>query len=146
GGGIAPDVTVPLPRLNEFQARLLSRDVFFQYEQGVGGFTRWFMGRKPEISRDFRVTDEVVNQFRKYLDRQGIRYTEPEIAENQAWIQRKIRKEVFTSEFGVTDGFRVELEEDPQVQKAIEVLPQARALYQNAKKVIAQRTGAQPRQ
>jgi hypothetical protein len=33
-----------------------------------------------------------------------------------------------------------------QVQKAIEVLPQARALYENAKKVIAQREGnANPR-
>jgi len=28
------------------------------------------------------------------------------------------------------------------VQKAIEVLPQARALYENAKKVIAQRAGS----
>jgi len=104
------------------------------------------MGRKPEITRNFSVNEEILSQFRRYLDRQGIRYTEPEIAENLAWIQRKIKKEVFTSEFGLSDGFRVELEEDPQVQKAIEVLPQARALYQNAKKVIAQRTGAQPRQ
>jgi len=146
GGGITPDVVVPSPRLNEFQTRLFTRDVFFPYEQGVGGFTRWFMGRKPEITRNFSVNEEILSQFRRYLDRQGIRYTEPEIAENLAWIQRKIKKEVFTSEFGLSDGFRVELEEDPQVQKAIEVLPQARALYQNAKKVIAQRTGAQPRQ
>ena len=146
GGGIMPDVNVASPKLNEFQTRLLMRDVFFPFEQGVGGFTRWFMGRKPEVNREFQVTDEVMNQFRKYLDRQGIRYTEPEIAENLAWIQRKIKKEAFTSVFGVSDGFRVELEDDPQVQKAIEVLPQARALYQNAKKVIAQRTGGQGNQ
>jgi hypothetical protein len=29
------------------------------------------------------------------------------------------------------------------VQKAVESIPQARALYENARKVIAQRTGAQ---
>jgi len=137
---------VASPKLNEFQTRLLMRDVFFPFEQGVGGFTRWFMGRKPEVNRDFQANDEVMNQFRRYLDKQGIRYTEPEIAENLAWIQRKIKKEAFTSVFGVSDGFRVELEDDPQVQKAIEVLPQARALYQNAKKVIAQRTGGQGNQ
>jgi len=33
------------------------------------------------------------------------------------------------------------LEADPQLQKGIEAMPQARALYQNARKIVAQRTG-----
>ena len=33
------------------------------------------------------------------------------------------------------------LEADPQVQKAVEAIPQARALYENARKIVAQRTG-----
>jgi hypothetical protein len=40
----------------------------------------------------------------------------------------------------------VDLDEDVQLQKAIESLPQARALYENARKIIAQRnagSGAQ---
>jgi len=35
----------------------------------------------------------------------------------------------------------VELEADPQVQKAVDSIPQARALYENVRKVIAQRSG-----
>ena len=46
------------------------------------------------------------------------------------------------SNYGTQEGFKVLLEADPQVQKAIEAIPQARALYQNARKVIAQRNGA----
>jgi len=42
--------------------------------------------------------------------------------------------------FGLTEGAKVELEDDVQLQKAIETLPQARALYENARKIIAQRT------
>jgi hypothetical protein len=39
------------------------------------------------------------------------------------------------------EGFKVMLAADPQVQKAVEAIPQARALYQNARKIVAQRTG-----
>jgi hypothetical protein len=43
--------------------------------------------------------------------------------------------------FSQQEGFKVLLEADPQVQKAIEAIPQARALYQNAKRIVAQRMG-----
>ena len=42
---------------------------------------------------------------------------------------------------GTADAIKVLLETDPQVQKAVEAIPQARALYQNAKKIVAQRAG-----
>jgi hypothetical protein len=46
----------------------------------------------------------------------------------------------------VQEGLKVELEADPQVQKAVEAIPQARALYQNVRKIVAQRTGGTPDQ
>ncbi len=139
GGGINPDVVVPMPKLDKFQDTLLTRDIFFRYEAGVGGFTRHFLGTRPEITRNFVVDDAILNAFRRYLDNQHVSYTEPEIAQNLAWIKHKIKKEVFTSEFGLNEGYKVELEDDPQVQKAVESVPEARALYENAKKVTAQR-------
>jgi hypothetical protein len=45
------------------------------------------------------------------------------------------------STFGQQEGFKVLLEADPQVQRAVDAIPQARALYQNARKIVAQRTG-----
>ena len=65
-----------------------------------------------------------------------------EMAESLDWIKRKIKQEIFMSAFGQQEGFKVLLEADPQVQKAVDSIPQARALYQNARKVVAQRTGA----
>ena len=43
------------------------------------------------------------------------------------------------SVFNMQEGFKVLLEGDPQVQKAVEAIPAARALYQSAKKIVAQR-------
>jgi carboxyl-terminal processing protease len=142
GGGITPDIVVAAPKLTKFQDVLFRDDVFYPAEQGVGGFTRAFLGNKPTITLGFEVDDKVMHDFREYLGKHNIHYTEPEMAENQDWIKRKIKQEVFMSAFGTQEGFKVLLEADPQVQKAVEAIPQARALYQNARKVVAQRSGA----
>jgi len=63
------------------------------------------------------------------------------MAENLDWIKRKIKQEVFMSSFGQQEGLKVLLEADPQVQKAVEAVPQAGALYQKVRRIVAQRTG-----
>jgi carboxyl-terminal processing protease len=142
GGGITPDIVVDMPKYTKFQEELFRNDVFFPQEQGVGGFTRYFLGTKPVISHSFEADDKVVKEFREYLGKHNIRYTEPEFAESQDWVKRKIKQEVFMSNYGTQEGFKVLLEADPQVQKAVEAIPRARALYENARKVVAQRSGS----
>jgi carboxyl-terminal processing protease len=140
GGGITPDVAIAPAKLNPFQETMLRREVFFGYQGGVGNFTTYFLGMRPEITKDFAATDDVLKVFRGYLDKEKVPYTDADIAANLSWIKREIRKEVFISVFGLTEGYKVDLEDDVQLQKAVESLPQARALYENARKVIAQRT------
>ena len=146
GGGITPDVPVAPNKLDPFQEMLLRRNVFFAYQGGVGDFTTYFLGTKPEVTKDFVADDDVMKTFTTYLDQQKIKYTDADIAQNLPWIKREIKKEAFISVFGLTEGYKVDLEDDAQLQKAVESLPQARALYENARKIIAQRsatTGAQ---
>jgi carboxyl-terminal processing protease len=142
GGGITPDIVIDTPKFTKFQDEMFRDDVFFPQEQGVGGFTRYFLGTRPTITHNFEVDDKVLKEFRDYLARHDIRYTEPEFAENQDWVKRKIKQEVFMSNYGTQEGFKVLLDADPQVQKAIDAIPQARALYENARKVVAQGNGA----
>ena len=144
GGGITPDVVVSEPKLNTFQQLLLRRDVFFPYQGGVGSFTTYFLGTKPEVSKDFVVDDVVLKLFRRHLDEENIQCTDEDIAENLDWLKREIKKEVFISSFGLPVGYQVELEDDPQVVAAIESLPQARALYENVRRITAQRMTTQP--
>ena len=141
GGGITPDIVVVAPKLNHFQENLFKADVFYPYEGGVGGFTRFYMGSKPTVTKEFEVDDIVMKSFREFLSKHNVRYTEPDMSENMDWVKRKIRQEVLVSNFGMQEGFKVQLEADPQVQKAVEAIPQARALYQNARKIVAQRAG-----
>ncbi|PYU14903.1 MAG: S41 family peptidase, partial [Acidobacteria bacterium] len=107
----------------------------------VGGFTRHYLGTRPTITKDFEANNAVLSEFRKFLASKNIRYTEPEMAENLDWVKRKIRQEVFASIFGQQEGFKVQLETDSQLRAGIDAIPQARALYEKARKIIAQRAG-----
>src|SRR5882757_6191832 len=142
GGGITPDIIVPSPKYDKFQETLFRADVLYPAEQGVAGFTRYYLGTKPTITHSFEVDDNVLREFRNYLTKHNVKYTEVEFADNLDWIKRKIKQEVFMSAYGTQEGDKVLLAADPQVQKAVESIPQARALYENARKVVAQRNGS----
>jgi carboxyl-terminal processing protease len=143
GGGITPDDIIAAPKPDDFQQMLYRRGVFYSQQQGVGDFIRFYLGEKPDITKDFVVNDAVVAEFRKYLDKQKIKYTDTDIQANVNWLKWQIKREVFTSYFGLNDGYKVELQDDVQLEKAIELIPQAKALYQNARKILAEREAGQ---
>ena len=144
GGGITPDIVVAAPEAQQVLSNCCYRaDVFYPAETGVGGFTRYLPRHQVQPSpRNSKSMTSVMHNFREYLTKHNVHYTEPEMADNLDWIKRKIKQEVFMSTFGQQEGFKVLLEADPQVQKSVEAMPQARALYQNVRKIVAQRTGS----
>jgi len=146
GGGITPDVVVAEPKFTPFQTMLFRRRVLLPYDLGVGDFVTYYLGQNPKVTKDFVVNDDVLNDFRRFLSKQQIQYTEAELAENADFLRQRIKQEIFLSVFGQTEAYKVELENDIQLQRAIDELPQAHALYDNARKLLAQRTAgpAQP--
>jgi carboxyl-terminal processing protease len=146
GGGITPDDIIAAPKPDDFQQMLYRRGVFYSQQQGVGDFIRFYLGEKPDITKEFVVNDAVVTEFRKYLDKQKIKYTDADVQANINWLKWQIKREVFTSYFGLNDGYKVELQDDVQLEKAIELIPQAKALYQNARKILAERLAGQTSQ
>jgi carboxyl-terminal processing protease len=49
---------------------------------------------------------------------------------------------LFVDAFGQEEGLKVRAETDPDVIKALDLMPQARALADNAKKVVAERSSS----
>jgi carboxyl-terminal processing protease len=134
GGGITPDVKLPSPKPNKFQETLLEKYAFFNFAK------HYVINHK--VSKQFEVDDAVMQEFRKFLDEQKVPFTEADLAENADWVHANIKAELFINEFGQQEGMRVHAEGDPEVQKALDLLPQARQLAENAKKTIAQRNNA----
>ena len=99
------------------------------------------------ITKSFDVDESVVQEFRKSLDADKVPYTEADLVQNNEWIRSNIKSELFVDAFGQEEGLKVKAEGDPEVVKALDLLPQARALAENAKKVIAERNNTSlPRQ
>lgn len=134
GGGITPDVKIPSEKTNKFEDTLLEKYAFFN-------FAKHYV-INHQVNRQFEVDDAVMQEFRKFLDEQKIPFTEADLAQNSDWIKSNIKAELFINEFGQQEGMRVHAENDPEVQKALELLPQAKALADNAKKIVAQRNNA----
>jgi carboxyl-terminal processing protease len=148
GGGITPDVEYPDVKLTPFEQHLRDRSKnilssMIPPDVGVGDFVTSYLGTKPTVTKNFVVDDNVIASFKAYLKKRGVAFTDQDIADNLDWIKVQIRREVFTSEFGLDEGYRVEVEADPEVSKAVELLPQARALYDKARTIVAQRMGGQ---
>jgi carboxyl-terminal processing protease len=134
GGGITPDVKLPAIKSNRFQDTLLQHYAFFNFAK------RYVFGHK--ITQSFEVDDPVMQDFRKFLGEEKITFTEGELLENNEWVRSNIKSEIFVDAFGQVEGLKVRAETDPEVMKALELLPQARALAENARKVIAERNSA----
>ena len=66
-----------------------------------------------------------------------IPFQETDLRDNVDFIKREIQYEYVLGRTGTQEAQRVRLETDPQVTKALEVLPQAKALFQNARKSVA---------
>jgi carboxyl-terminal processing protease len=134
GGGIIPDIKIEVPKLNKFQTLLLSKSSFFT-------FIRSYNVSHADSEKTFDVDQAVLTEFRHFLNTKEIAYQETEFVDNMEFIKRQIKYEYFLSHFTQEEAQKVYLEGDPQVARALEVLPEARALFQNARKVVASKKG-----
>jgi hypothetical protein len=143
GGGIDPDIVTDAPQLNPFQQSLLAHIIFYPTNDGVGKFTRHYLAARPAVSSPFVPSNEVIAEFKRYLESQKFAFTQADFAANRSWIAWSIKREVSTAMLGESAGKRILLEQDSQLDKAMDSMPQASALYANARKYLAQRQQGQ---
>ncbi|HTC92575.1 MAG TPA: S41 family peptidase [Terriglobales bacterium] len=134
GGGITPDVKIGTPKSTPFQDTLLQHYAFFNFAK------HYLIGK--HINQDFQVDDTVMQDFRHFLDDQKVTFNEADLTNEQDWVKANIKSELFISEFGQQEGLKVHAEDDPEILKALDLLPKAKELAENARKVIADRNTA----
>jgi carboxyl-terminal processing protease len=140
GGGIAPDEKFSPPKLNKFQTEVLRKFTFFTFA------AKYFGGHDTKLTKGWEPDQNLMNEFHQFLLKQGAEFTEAEFAENQEWIKQQLRREMYITAFSVEESRRIAVEADPVVLKAVESLPKARTLQENARKQIVQRRAQQQQQ
>ncbi len=136
GGGIMPDVKIDPVKTNHFQDSLLQHYAFFNFAK------HYMVNHHP--TKSFEVDDATMQDFRKFLDSEKVPFTEAELVQNDDWVRSSIKSEIFVNAYGQEEGLKVRAEADPEVLKALDLLPQAKQLAENARHIIAQRTTPAP--
>jgi carboxyl-terminal processing protease len=131
GGGITPDVKFDAPKSNRFQDALLQHYGFFNFAK------HYVVNHK--VTKNFEVDENVMQEFRKSLETDSVPFTEADLVQNNEWIRSNIKSEIFVDAFGQEEGLKVKAETDPEVLKGLDLLPQARQLAENARKIVAER-------
>jgi carboxyl-terminal processing protease len=153
GDGITPDYCVEPETPSKFVSYLIARQAFtgfahgFEAAAGQGEAEIAGTGSRSEIAspkvkivrRDFRADDAVLTEFQQYLTSRKLRFTPADLEQNHQEIVRQIEEEVLRQVFGEGEARRRSLAWDPQVKKALELVPRAELLLRDPKTYVAER-------
>lgn len=136
GGGITPDEKYTPGKLTIFQRRTGRQgapDWFYRFANV------YFGPNKPVLPVGWQADDATVERFRKYIREQNVPFTDAEFDAVKPWVKRSIRWEFYYRAFDKSTADRADWAEDPEVEKAIESMPKAASLLNQAEKVYAMR-------
>lgn len=147
GGGITPDVKVDSVQQTKFMDLLNSEYIFFNFAkrfsapderkvQAVDASNEPHANLRV-IDRNFKVNDEIMDDFKTFLEKSKISFTDKDLQDNTPQIKAQIRQEVFGAIWGSEEGYKVASDQDPQILKALELLPKAEALLKSRKEKLA---------
>jgi carboxyl-terminal processing protease len=133
GGGIAPDEKFESPKASKLQSQVIRKFALFNFS------AKYFSNHSTKLSRDWQPDPSVMAEFRDYLVKEGVNFTGEEFEADREWLRNQLRREMFITAFSQDEARRIAVETDPMVLRAIESLPKAKELLENAKKLIVQR-------
>jgi carboxyl-terminal processing protease len=126
GGGITPDVFVKPPTLSRATQLLEVRSALFNY--GVE-----YAAAHPNLKQDLEITPAMLDEFTKYASDKDVASADDIRAalkktDDRKYIERALKAEIIAAKFGYDASYPYRLQGDSQVEKALEVFPEAQKL------------------
>jgi carboxyl-terminal processing protease len=149
GDGITPDYCVEPEQPTKFVSNLVARGALVGFSRlfesssgkaqiaGAGTRSDAVSAKVKVIGRDFKVDENVLADFKAYLEDQKIRYTPEEIEANRDLLVRALNDEIVHQVFGEAEARRRSIATDPQIRKALELAPKAELLLHDPQRFVA---------
>jgi carboxyl-terminal processing protease len=140
GGGITPDIVSKPEPLSRTTQLLEVRSAMFNY--GVE-----YVAKHPDVTKEVAVTPQVMEDFIRYASSKDLA-TAADIREvlqkpnDRKYIERVLKAEIVAAKFGYDASYPYRLQGDTQIEKALEVFPQAQQLALKAAALHASPAGA----
>ena len=137
GGGIQPDEAIKARTIQPSQARL--RNPIFAFTRElvngrINGFDNYKVQRGIDFEKkleptDYKVTDDLFKAFKEFVAKDpSWKMTAQQLDRNRQFIELELRYNIVTAAFGRVTADQVLVADDPQVAKALDVMPKAREL------------------
>jgi len=117
GGGIQPDQVIYPPQQDRLSMVLDASGV-------ITSFASEYL-QQHQIHDDFEVTPAIIGALQAYLTDRNIQPGVSEWSAHRPWIESRLQQEIMTLSFGVSKGDQIELQRDPVVKRALEILAQS---------------------
>jgi len=132
GGGITPDEEYKTPQFDRLEGEL--------YRTSIFSFTRWYFSKHSSKLPAAWLPDQgVLESLHDYLVDHNVEFKETDFMLDRDWIKRQLTREMYIFAFDVDASDKIFAQTDPEVKQAIESMPKAAALVENARKVMAKR-------
>ena len=146
GGGITPDIEIKEPAFTPARARIAEAAFLFtrQLAAGILPALEAYKVDKVQYGKnakagDYPITDRVLDAFRSFVATQPELHILPaQIDEELEFTKLRLRQEIITAAFSNDAGARILLESDVQVLRALDALPDAKRLADNARNGVWQ--------
>jgi carboxyl-terminal processing protease len=127
GGGITPDEKFEPTKLDAFELGVARKNAFFGFS------AKYFSEHDTKLEKGWIPDEAVIESFHDYLLKQGVKFSEADWAKDHTWVRDQLRAEMYVTAFSYEDSQRVGVEQDPEVQKAIDAMPKAASLLAQSK-------------
>jgi carboxyl-terminal processing protease len=146
GGGITPDIEVKEAANTPARARIAEAAFHFTRQLAAGVMTglesykvEKVLYGKTARSTDFPINDRVLEAFRNFVRTDpSFNVLPAQIDEELEFTKLRLRQEIITASFSNDAGARILLDSDLQVLRALEALPDAKRLADNARNGVWQ--------
>jgi len=131
GGGITPDIIVHLDaNLTKNTIKLLSHPNRFGFS-----FAADYASRNKKLGSDeksfydsFEISDKIFNKFKSFINKSDFELDDESFVTDKEYLKNLIKSEVSGALFGRNGRYKVRLQKDNQLLRALELLPDAKRL------------------
>src|SRR5581483_2661343 len=126
GGGITPDVIVKPAPLSRTTQLLEVRSAIFNY--GVD-----YAAKHPDVTRELVITPQIVDDFARFAAEKDAAPIDDirqalQKPNDEKYIERALKAEIVAAKFGFDASYPYRLQGDNQIEKALDVFPEAQKL------------------
>ena len=133
GGGITPDYYVISDTMTQLTNDLKRKRTFFRYadhyiNMDVNNFRQKYEHDFLTFLRNFEISEEMLSEFKKFAERLGIHWNPDEYKTDLKYIKTFIKTELTRRYWDSNEYMQVSLPLFRQVEKALELFPEAEKL------------------